>query len=480
MNKKVLFLMASSVLLLSACRTVNVSPTPVQPADTPSGQNNPGENPGGQDNPGGNPGESDNPGGNPGGQDNPGGGSQQEEQEDLNVATEFGLLTTDSKGKYGRKSISLAVEDLFENLKYSKGFKVDTTYKNANYSAKTVPNSTNQGFDLNLALSGYSTDLEGGLSGFSFAKNYETKTSDLVGFANVNSLTGDLDINYNIRQDLYGKYFTNKTNKEVDHHHILSTGANLKAYLKNDVVYASFADQKAIDILEDLKGLPVIGSKADETLDNLISKTSAAFINLYEPTSVNLYNDFYVNFDEIITSTTVYSMLDALAKSGESQKKDILDTLEKGNIKFYSYPQKSDKLLAVDFKINDKETFNEVGQLINSAVQDNILPDLNDLPLEFTTTILEGKLLFEKGGQLTIDFNYNFEANYHNEIDMSKVGLDNFNIDLEFKAKADTSLKIALDSKADYSTKLPSQELLDKYYQIDVQQVIEELKEIEQ
>ena len=107
MNKKVLFLMASSVLLLSACRTVNVSPTPVQPADTPRGQDNPGgnpgENPGGQDNPGGSPGESDNPGGNPGGQDNPGGGSQQEEPEDLNVATEFGLLTADSKGNYGRK-----------------------------------------------------------------------------------------------------------------------------------------------------------------------------------------------------------------------------------------------------------------------------------------------------------------------------------------------------------------------------------------
>ena len=94
---------------------------------------------------------------------------------------------------------------------------------------------------------------------------------------------------------------------------------------------------------------------------------------------------------------------------------------------------------------------------------------------------LSGEIRFTKKGNVEIDLEDELKLDYKGEIDLSKVDeipLDSLNVKAGLETSSKSTIEINFEKEKSYLDKLPSEEELATYYEMDGEAIREKIKEL--
>lgn len=451
MKKRSLVLLASGALLFASCTAVNPN------------QNNNNNNSNNKNN-----GENNN----------------QPIIEDDPEFSEFDLLSSSSS--YGRSMVGKALSATIDKVMESTAVKVTGNVEKANIDISAKEDADRPRYSLRETIDDFSGDLELGLSGYTFKRGKETGVSDLIGYLNVNDLNAKSNLTYQLSNELLND--NSKTTTTVTNE---SQSKNGKAYfyLKDSDVYGDLSDENMSGLVDTISKVGEIANLELDELEEIAENPKFKITNLFDEGKVNLYNT--VN-DKIplllISEKTITGAIESVDRDEELKEEleDIFTTLD---LKFYSAIQKSDYYFKVTFNLDEVSDFitviNYLNDKANEDSEEEFVPsdfakELEEMNVELTKTVFSGEVRFAKTGNLEADINVDLEMNYKDELDLSEYEdfkVQSLSLDSSLKFKSTLSVKADFENKS-YLNKLPSEEELANYYEIDGTSIREKIDEL--
>lgn len=455
MKKSLLLLLATSALLFTSCQAVN-------PAN--SNGNNNGN--GGNNNNNNNPPVDDDP-----------------------EFVEFNLLDSSSTSDRGRDMMGKGIYETIDSLLDSSALKITGNIKDANIDLTAKEDSENPRYNVHENIKDISGKVELGLSGYSFKKNQVTSVNGLIGYIDVDKLNATSNLTYQLSNELLKENSTTTTTVNTE---TKSENGKAAFYLKEGNVYGDLSDENITGLLETVSKVGEVAGEDMSALQDIADKPKFKVTSLLENKEVNLYNVISEKIPviDLLNAKTISGALESLAKNAEG-KESAQEVFDMMDIKFYSAIQKSDYYFKITFGMDEVSDFITLADYISSQAEEgeegftpiDIEKDLEEMDIELVKSALSGEIRFAKTGDIETDIDLDLEMNYKDEIDLTKYEdfkVDSLSVDSNLKFSSSLAVKVQFEENKSYADKLPSDEELADYYEIDgaeIKATIEELIE---
>ena len=443
MRKKLPLLLASSALLFASCHAIN-NPSDIQEK------------------------EDDIP--------------EEEEEEEEKEFNEFDFFASSSSASYGRKMLGCGLYTSIKSFIESSAFNIEGKLSDGKLNISTIEDAESPRYNVSENIKDISGSFSSGLSDYSFEKNHVTKASDLIGFLNFDKLNADSTFSYQLSSGLKGK--TTVTNESK-----IESG-KLDFYLKDRNVYGDFSNQSFEPLLEDLAKLEDNGILGFTTLEQIALYSKVNAVDFLEDDEVVLrdklgpisYLLFLPNGDSI--GETMYNAV----KDDAELKEELQSIFNTANLKMYSAIQKSDYYCKIDFDIDNKDDFITIIDYINDKtneeeefVPSDFAKELEENNITLSKIKLAGEIRLAKTGNIEIDFENDIKVQFKGEIDLSEVkdySLGKVDVDASLECSANMNVNINFEKNKSYLDKLPNEEELATYHEINGELIREKIKEL--
>ena len=437
MSKKLTLLFASSALLLSACNNVQVP-------------NNDGD----------------------------GDGDPAIIEDD--EFSEFNLLSSSST--YGRKMVGNAAAALVKNFDGSSAVKIDASMKNGNIDINAIENVANPRYNLHENIKDISSTIDMGVSGYSVKEKTKNTVNDLIGYLNVGKFNAESNLSYQISDDLLNE--DSKTETTITNRSKIENG-KLDFYLKNNNLYGDLSDSNLASFLSSLSDISEVAGEDYAFLNEIAENPKFAITKLFAENEFSIYDEIADISPMLleITSNDVVTAIEMLdKKSNEDLKNEISTLFGWADIKFYSAIQKSDYYFKTTFNIDSVDEFVSIvdyaidksNEETEDYVPSDIKKDLADKNIELKKTNISGEIRFTKSGNVELDVTNDIELTYVDDIDLSKFEdfkVSSISVDSTVKFSSDINVNLAFKKDTSYLNKLPSDEELAVYHEIDGEKI---------